>query len=244
MARRLAIACAVLVAVALGVIGLASGAPRLQVGVTDDAWLMFGLKHLIVDNQSNGYDSEKTFELLEELFDDELANSGDATLSGASVHSAYFNDPRVWAADPGGRIGFSPGHGSKFQINIEAPDIAKEMTAYEADSMSRGIGIFNVKFDFVRDAAVGLVESNNIYAPLKLDAGRNVALYHPDASKVVLSGLVWEENRKQIAGKAFLMHQNLGRGNVVAFAEDPNYRAFCDGLYLFFLNGVLLGNGR
>ena len=93
-------------------------------------------------------------------------------------------------------------------------------------------------------AAVGLVESNNVYAPLKLDAGRNVALYHPDASKVVLSGLVWEENRKQIAGKAFLMHQNLGRGNVVAFAEDPNYRAFCDGLNLFFLNGVLLGNGR
>jgi len=93
-------------------------------------------------------------------------------------------------------------------------------------------------------AAVGLVESNNIYAPLKLDAGRNVALYHPDASKVVLSGLVWEENRKQIAGKAYLMHQRMGRGNVVAFAEDPNYRAFCDGLNLFFMNGVLLSNGR
>lgn len=86
-----------------------------------------------------------------------------------------------------------------------------------------------------------LVESNTIFAPVKLDAGRNVVLYHPDASKVVLSGLVWEENRKQIAGKAYLMHQSLGRGNVVAFAEDPNYRAFCDGLNLFFMNGVLLG---
>lgn len=41
MARRLAIASVVLAAVALSV-PLASGAPRLQVGVTDDAWLMFG----------------------------------------------------------------------------------------------------------------------------------------------------------------------------------------------------------
>jgi hypothetical protein len=42
VARCLAIASAVLAAVALGVAGVASGAPRLQVGVTDDAWLMFG----------------------------------------------------------------------------------------------------------------------------------------------------------------------------------------------------------
>lgn len=89
-----------------------------------------------------------------------------------------------------------------------------------------------------------LVESSTIYAPLKLDAGRNVALYHPDADKVVLSGLVWEENRKQIPGKAYLMHQPTGRGHVVAFAEDPNFRAFCDGLNLLFMNGVLLGPGH
>ena len=93
-------------------------------------------------------------------------------------------------------------------------------------------------------AATALVDSNTILAPLKLDAGANVALYHPDAGKVVLSGLVWEENRKQIAGKAYLLHQPHGRGHVVAFAEDPNYRAFCDGLNLFFLNGVLFGPGR
>ena len=42
MARCLAIASAVLAAVAFVVTGVASGAPRLQVGVTDDAWLMFG----------------------------------------------------------------------------------------------------------------------------------------------------------------------------------------------------------
>jgi hypothetical protein len=42
VARCLAIACAALAAVALGVTSVVSAAPRLQVGVTDDAWLMFG----------------------------------------------------------------------------------------------------------------------------------------------------------------------------------------------------------
>jgi hypothetical protein len=37
------------------------------------------------------------------------------------------------------------------------------------------------------------------------------------------------------------MHQPMGRGHVIAFAEDPNYRAFQDGLNLLFLNGVFFG---
>ena len=40
------------------------------------------------------------------------------------------------------------------------------------------------------------------------------------------------------------MAQPTGRGHVVAFAEDPNYRAFMDGLNLLFLNGVLMGPGH
>lgn len=42
MARCLAIASVAVAAVALGVASVASAAPRLEVGVTDDAWLMFG----------------------------------------------------------------------------------------------------------------------------------------------------------------------------------------------------------
>jgi cellulase (glycosyl hydrolase family 5) len=42
MARRLAIVCAVLAAAAVGDPALAPAAPRLEVGITDDAWLMFG----------------------------------------------------------------------------------------------------------------------------------------------------------------------------------------------------------
>jgi hypothetical protein len=85
-----------------------------------------------------------------------------------------------------------------------------------------------------------VVDSRNIFTPLKLDQGRNVGVYLP-SDKLLLSGFTWEESRQQLGNKAYLMHQPRGRGHVVAFAEDPNYRAFCDGLNLLFLNAVFFG---
>ncbi len=101
---------------------------------------------------------------------------------------------------------------------------------------------FWLAFGYDDDANV-LVASRNIFTPLKLDKGRNIAAYM-DEDKVLLSGFTWEESRKQIANKAYLMYQPHGRGHVVAFAEDPNFRAFCDGLNVLFLNAVFLGPGH
>jgi hypothetical protein len=85
-----------------------------------------------------------------------------------------------------------------------------------------------------------IVDSRRVFSPLKLDEGTNVGVY---ASKeaVVASGLVWDETRDQLAGKAFLMHQPLGEGHVIAFAEDPNYRGYAEVTELLFMNAVLLG---
>ena len=44
--------------------------------------------------------------------------------------------------------------------------------------------------------------------------------------------------------RAFLMHQPMGRGHVIAFAEDPNYRAYAEATQLLFINAVLLGAGH
>jgi hypothetical protein len=40
------------------------------------------------------------------------------------------------------------------------------------------------------------------------------------------------------------MHEPLGRGHVIAFAEDPNYRAYAEATQLLFINAVLLGAGH
>jgi hypothetical protein len=88
-----------------------------------------------------------------------------------------------------------------------------------------------------------LVEGSRVFTPVTLDEGTNVGRY-AELEGLVLSGTVWEEARPQLANKAFLMHQSMGRGQLVAFAEDPNYRAYTEGTQLLFVNAVLLGAGR
>lgn len=88
--------------------------------------------------------------------------------------------------------------------------------------------------------ANAMVSSRNIFTPLKLDKGTNVGLYMPE-EQLVASGFLWEESKKQLPNKAYVIHQPSGRGHVVAFAEDPNFRALFDGLNVLFLNGVFFG---
>jgi hypothetical protein len=94
------------------------------------------------------------------------------------------------------------------------------------------------------DGKVGaMVSSSRIFTPLTLDEGTNVGVYGA-LDDLVAGGIVWEEARPQLASKAFLMHQRLGRGQLVAFAEDPNYRAYAEATQLLFINAVLLGPSR
>jgi hypothetical protein len=94
------------------------------------------------------------------------------------------------------------------------------------------------------DGEIGvLVEGTRVFRPITLDRGTNVGRYAP-LDDLVLSGTVWSDSRPQLASKAFLIHQPVGRGQVIAFAEDPNYRAYTEATELLFLNAVLLGSGR
>jgi hypothetical protein len=94
------------------------------------------------------------------------------------------------------------------------------------------------------DGRIGaLVEGSRVFSPLTLDRGVNVGRYG-GVDDLLASGIAWEESRSQLAHKAFLMHQPVGRGQLVAFAEDPNYRAYAEASQLLFVNAVLLGPGR
>lgn len=85
-----------------------------------------------------------------------------------------------------------------------------------------------------------VVSGRSIYSPIKLDKGINAAVFAgPD--QVLASGYLWEENRKQLAYKPLVVAARSGRGIVVAFTADPNYRAYVDGMNLFLLNAVFRG---
>ncbi len=84
-----------------------------------------------------------------------------------------------------------------------------------------------------------MVEGQRVFTPLKLDKGRNVGTFA--GQELVASGLVWDDVKTQLENKAFVMDQPLGSGHIIAFAEDPNFRAFMEGTELLFINAVVFG---
>jgi hypothetical protein len=85
-----------------------------------------------------------------------------------------------------------------------------------------------------------VIEGSRVFAPLKLDNGRNV-VYYAAKEHLVASGLIWPEGQDLLVRKPYLMHQPMGQGHVIAFAEDANYRAYAEATMLLFMNAVLLG---
>jgi hypothetical protein len=81
-----------------------------------------------------------------------------------------------------------------------------------------------------------MIDGPSIYTPIKRDRGRNAVVFA--AENLVAGGYMWEENRKQLAYKPFVITQKEGRGAVIGFTGDPNFRAFMDGLNVLFLNAV------
>jgi hypothetical protein len=87
-----------------------------------------------------------------------------------------------------------------------------------------------------------MIEGARVFAPIKLNSGRNVGVY-AKKDRLIASGLIWPEEQDLLVQKPFLMHQPMGQGHVIAFAEDANYRAFAEASMLLFMNAVLLGPG-
>ena len=85
-----------------------------------------------------------------------------------------------------------------------------------------------------------LAWSTDIYTPIRLDSGVNVARFS-SPNNLLASGYMWEENRKQLAYKPFAVVQPSGRGFVIAFTQDPTIRAYLDGLNVIFANALFRG---
>src|SRR6056297_2106105 len=91
----------------------------------------------------------------------------------------------------------------------------------------------------VASSVPALVRGNRVFSPLPREKGDTVARF-AGPEELLASGFLWEENRKQLAFKPFLMTQNHGLGHIVAFSEDPAVRAYLDGLKGLLVNAVLV----
>ena len=88
-----------------------------------------------------------------------------------------------------------------------------------------------------------LARGSDIYTPIRIDSGVNVARF-ADADSLVASGYLWEQNRKQLAYKPFAVVQPSGNGFVIGFTQDPNVRAYLDGLNVIFMNAIFRGSAH
>jgi len=82
-----------------------------------------------------------------------------------------------------------------------------------------------------------LVSGSDVYTPMTIDSGVNVARFK-GADDLLASGYIWEENRRQLAYKPFVVAQPSGNGIVIGFTQDPNVRAYLDGLNVIFMNAI------
>ena len=89
----------------------------------------------------------------------------------------------------------------------------------------------------VHEKLTAIALGNDIYTPIKLASGKNLAWFS-DAENVLASGYLWEENKKQLAFKPYLIHQPMGEGMVIAFTQEPTTRAYLDGLNIMLMNTI------
>ena len=61
--------------------------------------------------------------------------------------------------------------------------------------------------------------------------------------KVRMSGLVWPEAAQRIANSAYVTREKIGKGQVILFSGEPNFRGSTRGTNRLWLNAVVFGSG-
>jgi hypothetical protein len=117
------------------------------------------------------------------------------------------------------------------------------------DRGSRALGgsIFKAKADFTHPLLYG-VDTQDSWMPLfKNSNGALVVPNNPYASPLVYTddplaaGYMHPDSKEAIAGHAALVVENSGRGQVIIFADNPNFRAFWMGTQRLTVNAVVFG---
>src|SRR5215208_2834623 len=86
-----------------------------------------------------------------------------------------------------------------------------------------------------------MANSDRAYTvPRDLRAGEAVVRYAP-RDRLRLAGYLWPESPARLADSPYLWTERVGRGRVIAFAGEPNFRDLWRGLLPLFANSVLLG---
>jgi len=95
----------------------------------------------------------------------------------------------------------------------------------------------------VGDGFRGLVDSSRVYLlPEGAASNRQRAgVRYATGDEFEFSGHMWDESQARLPGAVLAYEERAGRGRVIAFAEDINYRGYFRSGNRLFLNAVLAG---
>ena len=86
-----------------------------------------------------------------------------------------------------------------------------------------------------------LIFSDRIYRQPRDVRYGEVVMRYASQPQLRIAGYMWPEVPARLAGSPYLWTERVGRGRVIAFAGDPNFRAMWRGLLPIFANAALLG---
>jgi hypothetical protein len=70
----------------------------------------------------------------------------------------------------------------------------------------------------------------------------NVAVFAPEGP-LHRAGFIWPDTERLLRGTSLVIHEPVGRGNVVLFANEPMFRGYWRSMDKLVLNAILLGTG-
>ncbi|CDM65730.1 M14 family zinc carboxypeptidase [Pyrinomonas methylaliphatogenes] len=94
-------------------------------------------------------------------------------------------------------------------------------------------------YGYEMDTLPVLIESAYFFRPSK--GGVNAVIFSPDEKqRLHVAGFIWPDNtEKLLRGAAYVIDEPTGRGHVILYAEDPNFRGFWRATTRLFFNSFL-----
>ena len=81
---------------------------------------------------------------------------------------------------------------------------------------------------------------STILAPTTETGGRSLVTFF-GKDDLLTSGFCWPNNIELMAETPFVFSRRLGRGQIIAFVDDPNFRAMYPALQRLFINAAMFG---
>ncbi len=194
---------------------------------------------------------------LDRLESVDLSRYNTLVMPGGSFSSLSEKDGvvlRDWVREGGLLIAFQGAVRNLIAMQVideqlrDAPKTTTQVPYNQVESAHRAReipgSIFEAQLDSTHPLASGLPSKLPVFRDSTLfiepskTPGANVAVY---GQEPLLSGYVATEPLTQVAGSAAVIARKAGRGHVVLFADDPNFRAFWYGTSQLFYNAVFFG---